>query len=135
MPFARDFSLQNNTLVFANLNEIRAMDLATFSLKTLYTSAHDHPMPFALATGDVALSSDGDKGLAILQAGQHRLMSPLGDGTDAATHTDGRWVAVRHTSKVSADPPLVVAWDPLTNKTVRLDVPSSHFVESMGFAR
>jgi hypothetical protein len=132
--FARDFSLRNNTLVFANLNEVRALDLTSFALKTLYVSAHDHPMPFALPTGDVALSSDGDKGLAILQAGQHRLMSPLGDGSDAATHSDGRWVAVRHTSKLSSDPPLVVAWDPLTNKTVRLDVPSSHFVEALGFS-
>lgn len=135
LPFARDFSVRGNTLVFANLGEIRSLDLTTFALKTLYVSAHDHPMPFALSTGDVALSSDGDKGLAILEGGHHRLMSPLGDGTDAATHTDGRWVTVRHTSKTSADPPLVVAWDPLTNRTVRLDAPAAHFVEPMGFSR
>jgi hypothetical protein len=137
VPFARDFSFDrvHNAIVFGNLGEVSSLDLASLTLKTLYRTSNEHPMPFALPSGDVALSSDGDKGLAVLQAGNHRLLSPLGDGDDQATHTNGRWVAVRHSPKAPTnyDPPLVVAWDPLTNKTLRLDVPSSHFVESFGF--
>lgn len=139
-PFARDFSFDkvHGAVVFANMSpdgrhQVVSLDLASMSQKTLYNAAHDHPMPFALPSGDVALSSDGDKGLAVLQAGQHRLLSPLGDGDDQATHTDGRWVAVRHQPKVSNDPPMIVAWDPLSNKTQKLDVPSAHFVEPLGF--
>ncbi len=137
VPFARDFSFDkvHNAVVFANLGEVSSLDVSTLALKTLYRTPNDHPMPFALPSGDVALSSDGDKGLAVLQAGHHRLLSPLGDGDDQATHTDGRWVALRHSPKAPTtfDPPLVVGWDPLTNKTQRLDVPSAHFVEPLGF--
>lgn len=138
-PFARDFSIDrtHNALVFATTGEVASLDLGTLAQKSLYRTPNEHPMPFALPSGDVALSSDGDKGLAILQAGQHRLLSPLGDGSDAATHADGsgRWITVRHTPKAQSndDPPLVVAWDPLTNKTQRLDVPAAHFVEPFGF--
>jgi hypothetical protein len=94
-------------------------------------------MPFALPTGDVAISSDGDRGLAVLKVGQHRLVAPLGDGSDAATHAspDGRWIAVRHTPRTQTndDPPLVVAWDHASGKTVAFDVPRSHFIEPFGF--
>jgi len=144
VPFARDFSFDrtHGALVFADLGtdgrtyQILSLDLASGGLKTLYSTPNEHAMPFALPSGDVAFSSDNDRGLAVLKVGQHRLVAPLGDGSDAATHAspDGRWIAVRHTPKATnADPPLVVAWDHASGKTVRLDVPSSHFVEPLGF--
>lgn len=145
IPFARDFSVDraHGALVFADLSadgrnyEVLSLDLASLARKSLYASPNEHLMPFALPTGDVAVSSDGDRGLAVLKVGQHRLVAPLGDGSDAATHAspDGRWIAVRHTPRTQSndDPPLVVAWDQATNKTLRLDVPTSHFIEPFGF--
>jgi hypothetical protein len=145
IPFARDFSIDrtHGALVFADLAgdgrryEVLSLDLASLARKSIYASPNEHLMPFALPSGDVAISSDGDRGLAVLQVGQHRLVSPLGDGSDAATHAsaDGRWVAVRHTPRTQTndDPPLVVAWDTATNMTLRLDVPRAHFIEPFGF--
>jgi hypothetical protein len=144
VPFARDFSFDrtHGALVFADLAmdgrnyEILSLDLASGARKSLYSTTNEHPMPFALPGGEVAFSSDGDRGLAVLNVGQQRLVAPLGDGSDAATHAspDGRWIALRHTPRApGADPPLVVAWDHASGKTLKLDVPLSHFVEPIGF--
>jgi hypothetical protein len=145
VPFARDFSFDrtHGAVVFADLAsdgrtyQVLSLDLASGALKSLYSTTNEHSMPFALPSGDVALSSDGDRGLAVLEVGQHRLVAPLGDGSDAATRasSDGRWIAVRHTPKTQSndDPPLVVAWDRASGKTLRFDVPSSHFIEPIGF--
>lgn len=140
-PFARDFSLDrvHGRLVFADLGDryqIVALDLASLAQKVLLSSGNEHLMPFALPSGDVAFSSEGDKGLAVLAAtGQLRLLSPLGDGSDAVTHHDGRWVALRHTpaSQTGDDPPRVVALDLEGGKAVPLPVPTAHFVEPFGF--
>jgi hypothetical protein len=143
VPFARDFSFDrtHGALVFVDLAmdgrtyEILSLDLASGARKSLYSTTNEHAMPFALPAGDVAFSSDGDRGLAVLKVGQQRLVAPLGDGSDAATHAsaDGRWIAVRHTPRVGSDPPLVVAWDHASGKTIKLDVPTSHFVEPIAF--
>lgn len=143
-PFARDFSFDrvHGRLLFADLGadgrtyEVLALDLASLARKTLFSAPNEHLMPFALPSGDVVFSSDGDKGLAIVPAGaQPRLLSPLGDGSDAVTHADGRWVALRHTPKVQPndDPPRVVAFDTGSGKVVALDVPTSQFVEPFAF--
>jgi len=143
-PFARDFSFDrvHSRLVFADLGadgrtyEIVALDLASLASRVLYASPNEHLMPFALTSGDLVFSSDGDKGLASMVAGaQLRLLSPLGDGSDAVTHEAGRWVALRHTPRAQTndDPPRVVAFDTGSGKVVPLGVPSSHFVEPFAF--
>ncbi|MBI2394789.1 MAG: hypothetical protein HYV09_34790 [Deltaproteobacteria bacterium] len=147
-PFARDFSFDrvHGALLFADLGpdgrtfQVLSLDLASLALRAVYASPNEHLMPFALPSGDVALSSDGDKGLAVIvQAGggQFRLVSPLGDGSDAATHAspDGRWIALRHTPKALAvdEPPKVVAFDLAAGKIVPLGLPPDHFVEPLGF--
>lgn len=138
---ARDFSVDrvHGRLVFTRLGagwEIASLDLASLAVTTLHASTNEHLMPFALPSGDIAFSSDGDKGLALLSStSQLRLFSPLGDGSDAVTHASGRWVALRHTpaTQTNDDPPRVVAFDTGGGKVVALDVPSSHFVEAFGF--
>ena len=96
-------------------------------------------MPFAIGGGDVALSSDGDHGLAIFSptTGRLRTLAPLGDGSDAATHVspDGRWIAVRHTpiSQSSFAPPQVVAIDVVTATVAKLGAPATHVVQPIGF--
>lgn len=145
-PFARDFSWDHvhGALTFVDLAADRAtyeghaLDAAGVT-RVLFRTPNEHAMPFALPSGDLALSSDGDHGLAILAAtpGTHpRLLSPLGDGSDAVTHasSDGRWVALRHTSSLTAGPPQVVAFDPSSGKSVAPDVPAGHFVEPFGFS-
>lgn len=147
-PFARDFSFDrvHGALLFADLGadgrtyQVLSLDLASHALRTVYASPNEHLMPFALPSGDVALSSDGDKGLAVIVqagSGQFRLVSPLGDGSDAVTHAspDGRWIALRHTPKapVVDEPPKVVAFDLAAGKIVPLGLPPDHFVEPFAF--
>jgi hypothetical protein len=123
---------------------ILSTDPVSGATRLLHATVNEHTMPLALPTGDVAFSSDGDHGLALLLAGptpRQRLLSPLGDGSDAATHAspDGRFVAVRHTPLVQAGPPqlerppVTVAFDLVAGRAVPLDVPAHHFVDAIGF--
>lgn len=151
VPFARDFSFDpvHSALVFADLApdgasyQVLSLDLSSSSagVGVLHAAPNEHTMPLALPTGDVAFSSDGDHGLALLvRAGgppRFRLLSPLGDGSDAATHAsaDGRWIAVRHTPTVQSvdHPPVTVAYDLSSARVVKLDTPVGHFVDAIGF--
>ncbi len=160
-PLARDFSWDatHKAVVFAAFVPggygVYALDVSGGTLRVVHSTANEHAMPFALTTGEVALSSDGDHGLALLVPGgsnvggalssaggpRHRLLAPLGDGSDAATHAsfDGRWLAVRHTPAVlgapltDSRPPTVFAFDVATGTAITLDVPVTHYVVPMGF--
>lgn len=147
-PFARDFSVDpvRKALVFADLGvadrwQVQSLDLGSGARTVLLETQGDHPMPFALAGGDVVLSSDGDHGLLRLARTavvRQNLLSPAGDGSDAATHEEGRWLAVRHTPTTrfrgSRTPSLIVV-DVDTGQFVPVDVPLGHFVQSLGFLR
>jgi hypothetical protein len=146
-PFARDFSWDaaHARLVFADLASrdsrrtlVFALDPSTSALTTVYASRHDHPSPFALAGGDLAVSGDDDRGLDLLLAsGRTVHVAPLGDGADRVTakSPDGRWVAVRHTPKeaVRSEPPRTIALDVATQRWVELGVPKTDEVEVLGF--
>ncbi len=134
-PFARDFSWDavHQRLVFVDLTapkaqtwQVVALDPSTSSMRALFTTTNDHAMPFALPTGEVALSSEGDHGLATIapSSGKYALIAPFGDGSDAVTHVsgDGRWIAVRHTPKVQAgdEPPRTFAYDPVSGIQVAI---------------
>ncbi len=146
-PFARDFSVDvaRRALVFANGTptgrwQVESLDTTTFARTVLFASRVDHPMPFALSSGDVVLSSDGDHGLLRLaRAGMRQhLLSPAGDGSDAATHEAGRWLAVRHTptSRVHGDrAPTLIVVDADTGQSVPIVVPKGHVVDALGFLR
>jgi hypothetical protein len=139
MPFARDFSFDrtHGELVYVDLAadrrsyEIVALEAAP---RLLLRTLNDHAMPFALPSGDVAFSSDGDHGLALLSTVsgvvRTRLISPLGDGSDAVTHAGSGFVALRHTTPSRVD---VVAYDLSASRVVRLGAPPDHFVEPLGF--
>ncbi|MGZ3473212.1 MAG: hypothetical protein ACXVCJ_01940 [Polyangiales bacterium] len=139
MPFARDFSFDrtHGEIVFADLaTDRRTYEVIALSStqRVLFRTTNDHAMPFALPSGDVAFSSDGDHGLAILStisgAVRPRLVSPLGDGSDAVTHASGSFVALRHTTPSRVE---VVAYDVNSPRVVRLGVPPDRFVEPLGF--
>lgn len=147
-PFARDFSWDavHRQLVFVDLTapkaqtwQVVAFDPTALAMRSVLTTTSDHAMPFALPSGEVALSSEGDHGLATVAfgTGKYALIAPLGDGSDAVTHVsgDGRWSAIRHTPKVQAgdDPPLTVAWDAISGTVVRLDAPAHDEVTAIGF--
>ena len=146
-PFARDFSVDvtRRALVFADLSaagtwQVASVDTITGAHAVLFSSRVDHPMPFALASGDLVLSSDGDHGLLRLARTSMRqhLLSPAGDGSDAAMHQEGRWLAVRHTptSRVRGDKaPSLIVVDVDTGQSVPVVVPRGHRVEALGFLR
>jgi hypothetical protein len=147
-PWARDFSFDptHGALVFADLVKpydptwnVLSLDLASLAIRPLYTTKNEHPMPFALPSGEIAISSDDDHGLALVVSdkGQRNLLAPLGDGSDGATHAsaDGRWVAVRHTpvAQTNDDPPKVVAFDPVTSTLVPLALSARDEITPIGF--
>ncbi len=147
-PFARDFSVDSvrKGLVFANLGaadrwQVQSLDLGSGARTVLLETQGDHPMPFALPGGDVVLSSDGDHGLLRLARTavvRQNLLSPAGDGSDAATHAEGRWLAVRHTPTArfrGKRAPALIVVDVDTGQFVPVDVPLGHLVESLGFLR
>jgi hypothetical protein len=146
-PFARDFSWDatHARIVFADLaakdasgSLVLALDPATRTLSTILASSHDHPSPFALPSGDLAVASHDDLGLdVILSGGRTRHVGPLGDGVDhvAAASPDARWVALRHTPKVAVrgEPPRTVAFDVVSQRWLDLGLPASAEVDAIGF--
>ena len=136
-PYARDFSFDpvRGAIVFADLVKpfdptcnVLSLDLASLAIKPLYVT-----------NNELAISSDDDHGLAMVlpDKAQRMLLSPLGDGSDAATHAsaDGRWIALRHTpvSQNDDDPPKVVAFDPRTRTIVPLALSRRDEVTPIGF--
>jgi hypothetical protein len=147
VPFARDFSWDatHARLIFADLSAkdatgslVLALDPATAQLSTVLASSHDHPSPFALPSGDLAVTGSDELGLdVVLAGGRTRHVGPLGDGVDhvVAASPDARWVALRHTPKVGVrgEPPRTVALDVLSLRWLDLGLPASAEVEAIGF--
>lgn len=147
VPFARDFSWDatHARIVFADLaakdatgSLVLALDPASARLSTILASTHDHPSPFALPSGDLAVTGNDELGLdVVLAGGRTRHVGPLGDGVDhvIAASPDARWVALRHTPKVGArgEPPRTVAFDVVSQRWLDLGLPVSVEVEAIGF--
>jgi hypothetical protein len=100
LPFARDFSLDGDTLVFTTRDEQRsdlwvidAIDLHNGARRRLHRSASTHLAPHVWPGGEVAF--DDGRGLTLLGAGRK---APLGAGVDVvrAVSADARWAAVWH---------------------------------------
>lgn len=145
-PFARDFSWDaaHARLVFANLPAVGAATAQVIALHpagrptVLLAAPHDHPLPRALPSGELAIAGD-DGALAILgPGGRARRVAPLGPGVDRVTGAspDARWIAVRHTPEPATrgEPPRTVAIDAATGRVIELALPRTEETEAIGFA-
>jgi hypothetical protein len=136
-PFARDFTLDGTTLVFAARDEDRSdrwtlerIDVASGTARRLYTSPHQALAPFAWPGGDVAYS-DGETGLRLLGGGPR---APLGPGVDVVRAVGGGRAALWHFVADLPLPELAVV-DVESGRGARVAVPPATHVEIVGFRR
>ena len=91
---ARDFSVEGDTLVFAQREAIVRVDLATGVRAAIATTTSGHPAPHVWPGGRVAWNPDGDAGLAIV--GGERVVARQGVDVVSAIARDGRHAALLH---------------------------------------
>ncbi len=144
-PLARDFTYDpvRNEVVYVRPERPGSRSYEIVALvadgsrttRTLIRAESDHLMPHRLVDGAVGFSSAGDRGLAIVPRGVGSQPVPsarLGDGADAVLDQtpDGRWLAVRHTTRTSESLALM---DLTSGTTVVLSSPQ-RLTEFVGFA-
>jgi len=111
-PFARDFSVVGDALVFSDRDEQRrdlwvidAVDLASGARRRLLRSPVQHLAPHAWPGGELAF--DAGRGLSLLRGGGRQ---PLGSGVDVvrALSPDGRLAALWHYPPETVNPEVAI---------------------------
>ncbi len=136
-PFARDFSIAGDRLVFAGRDEedsnqwvVDALELRTGARERLYRSSSQHLAPHVWPGGLVAIAED-QRGLTLLGAGVH---AAAGAGVDVvrALSADGRFAAAWHYPPGAAEPEVLVL-DAQARLQARYARPQTR-LEIVGFA-
>ena len=138
LPFARDFSLAGDALVFAERDEERhdlwvidRLDLPSGLRTRLHRSNNQHLAPHVWPNGEVAFDGGGAAGLQLLGGNLH---APLGEGTDVlrAIAADGTRAAVWHYAP-NAQWPDVGLLDASGRRAGKIVAPPSTRLEIVGF--
>jgi hypothetical protein len=137
-PFARDFSLAGDRLVFRGRDErdastwvIDALDVGSSARQRLFQGASFTLTPHAWPDGGVAFNARSD-GLALLGSSDP-VRAPLGAGVDVvrAISGDARFVAAVHTEVHSFEVPFVL--ERALGVSARLPAPLDRRIDIVGF--
>ena len=135
-PFARDFSVLDDRLVYRGRHEresrtwvVDVLDLSQGTRRRVHESASFSLAPHAWPDGAVALSPD-QNGLMLLGSSAP-VRAPLGAGVDVVRALHERFVALLHTREGAFDVPFLL--ERSTGKSYPLPAPGRTRVDIVGF--